>query len=249
MGQSILLAVDDKAENLFLIKELVSEHLPDCHIITTQDPEEGLRIAARDEVDGAIIDVQMPGMDGVEMCRRMKDDRASAHVPVVLVTAHKSPAELRIRGLEAGADDFITKPLGTAEMVAKIRVMLRIKRAEDDLRRANAQLEDKVAERTHELAQSEERFQTALQNSDITVFTQDLDLRYTWVYNPHPALSPETVVGKTDADLIPAEEAEALSSIKRRVLEGDASEQSEIRFTAGEQSTYALSHYMMPRAA
>ena len=70
MKQMVLLAVDDKAENLFLIKELVAEYLPECRVVTTQSPEEGLKIAAKEEIAVAVVDVQMPGIDGVEMCRR-----------------------------------------------------------------------------------------------------------------------------------------------------------------------------------
>jgi DNA-binding response OmpR family regulator len=148
MTQITLLAVDDKAKNLFLIEELVSEHLPECRVVTTQNPEEGLKIAAAQELGVAIFDVQMPGMDGIEMCLRLQADPASENVPVVLVTAHKSAHELRIRGLEAGADDFIYKPICTAEIVAKIKVMLRIKRVEDQLRVANARLAETVMQRT-----------------------------------------------------------------------------------------------------
>ncbi len=238
MKNMVLLAVDDKPENLFLIKELVAEYLPECEIITTQSPDEGLAIAFEKNLDGALIDVQMPVMDGIEMCRRLKANEATAHVPVVLVTAHKSTPELKVRGLEAGADDFLSKPIGNAELVAKIKVMLRIKRVEDELRNANTRLEQQVAERTRELKESEERFRIALAKGPITVHTQDRELRYTWVYNPHPGLTVESVLGKTDADLIPPDDAEPLTAMKRRVMESGEGERVEIRFNAGDAPSY-----------
>ncbi|NQU42751.1 response regulator [bacterium] len=183
MAEIIILAVDDKAENLFLIEELVAEHLPDCRVVKTQSPEEGLEIAAREEISVAILDVQMPGIDGIEMCRRIKADAASAHVPVVLVTAHKSESELRIRGLETGADDFISKPIASVEMVAKIKVMLRIKRAEDELREANASLEEKVAERTRSLREKTQLVTEIIASAQEGIVVYGLGLRYE-VWNP-----------------------------------------------------------------
>jgi PAS domain S-box-containing protein len=238
MKNAVLLVVDDRPENLFLIGELIAEHLPECEIIMTQDPEEGLAIAVEKDLDGAIIDVQMPVMDGIEMCRRLKANEASARMPVVLVTAHKSTQELKARGLEVGADDFISKPIGNVELVAKIKVMLRVKHAEDALRETNARLERQVVQRTLELEKSEARFRLALRNSRITVHHQDLELRYTWVYHPSPGLSHESLLGKTDADLLLPEDAEPLMAAKRRVLESGVGERLETRFTTGEQPTF-----------
>ncbi len=148
---TFLLAIDDRPENLFVLEELVDQHLPECALVTANNAEEGLALAAKRSFDGVLIDVQMPGIDGIEMCRRLKADETNGHLPILLVTAHGSTAELRIRGLEAGADDFISRPIDNFELVAKIRVMLRIKRAEDELRAVNAHLEELVAERTRAL--------------------------------------------------------------------------------------------------
>ena len=98
-----------------------------------------------------------------------------------------------------------------------------------------------VTKRRHaekSLRESEDRFHIALSGSKITVFTQDRDLRYTWVYNPHPSLSPETAVGKTDADLLPPEDAAVLTDIKRRVLETGVGERATIRFSVGVEPSF-----------
>ena len=146
-----LLAVDDTPANLFVLEELVGEYLPECILVTANSAEEGLAMAAERPFDGILVDVQMPGTDGLEMCRRLKAHEANKHLPILLITSHGSTAELRARGLEAGADDFISRPIDNVELVAKIRVMLRIKRAEDELRATNAHLEELVAERTQDL--------------------------------------------------------------------------------------------------
>lgn len=161
MKEAVLLAVDDDPENLFILQELIAEYLPGTDLVTCSSADQGLQALAERAFDGALVDVQMPGMDGIEMCRRMKSDTATAHVPVVLVTAHHSTSNLKARGLEAGAVDFITRPIGNEELVAKIRVMLRIKKAEDELREANVTLEERVARRTEELSAARERLSLA----------------------------------------------------------------------------------------
>ncbi|KKK56267.1 hypothetical protein LCGC14_3066250, partial [marine sediment metagenome] len=112
---STLLVVDDRPENLFVIEQLIGEHLPECQVLTAGNAEEGLAMAAKHSrggsllggslldgslLDGALIDVQMPGTNGIEMCKRLKADPAIKHLPVILITSHGSTSELRVRGLE-----------------------------------------------------------------------------------------------------------------------------------------------------
>jgi len=157
MKTNVLLAVDDKPDNLYVIQSLAAEHLPGCKLVTAMSAEEGLAAALDGDLDGVLVDVQMPGMSGIEMCRRLKHNERTAHVPVILITAHRTDAALRAEGLDAGADDFLTKPIDNIELMAKIKVMLRIKHTEDELRGMNARLEDLVAQRTQELREREEQ--------------------------------------------------------------------------------------------
>ena len=83
--------------------------------------------------DIVLLDVMMPGMDGFEVCRRLKTDPATAHLPVVMVTALDQPAD-RVRGLEAGADDFLTKPIDEIALIARVRSLARLKVVLDELR-------------------------------------------------------------------------------------------------------------------
>lgn len=153
-GKNILLTVDDKPDNIFILHQVIGKYLPDCELLSAGSGGEGLELAAAHDLDGILLDVQMPGMDGIEMCRRLKSDEHTASVPVILITAHQADAGLKARGLEAGADDFISKPIDNLELVAKIKVMLRIKRIEDELREMNLRLEERVQERTAELGKA-----------------------------------------------------------------------------------------------
>jgi response regulator RpfG family c-di-GMP phosphodiesterase len=152
-----LLVVDDRRDNLIVLEQVITEHLPQYEVVTATSAAEGLKVAASSRLDGALIDLQMPHMDGIEMCRRLKAAPATANVPLMLVTSHSADANTKAKGLEAGADDFINRPIDNLELVGRIKVMLRIKRAEDALREMNARLEDLVQLRTEKLRQAARR--------------------------------------------------------------------------------------------
>jgi len=101
--------------------------------------EEALRRIADRSVDLVLLDVMMPGMDGYEVCRRLKADQQWRHIPVVMLTAKDTTRDL-VRGLEIGADDYITKPFNTEELIARIQVLLRIRGMSLELMRRNREL-------------------------------------------------------------------------------------------------------------
>ncbi|MFC1614377.1 PAS domain S-box protein [Gemmatimonadota bacterium] len=159
-----ILAVDDYPDNLLVLRKLIGKYLPDCEVMTATGAREGLEMVAERPFDVILLDVQMPEMDGIEMCRRLKSDERTAHIPIILMTAYMITPEQKAEGLNAGADDFITKPIENVELTAKINVMLRIKSAEDDLRETNIHLEDLVDERTQALRESEEKYRLLFDN-------------------------------------------------------------------------------------
>ena len=173
MTPPIILAVDDRPDNLFVLEQLIGEFAPDCRVITANSAERGIELAIQNQIDLALLDVQMPGMDGLEMCRQLKAHDTTKHVPVILMTAHRTSTELRVRGLEAGADDFISKPVDNAELGARIKVMLRIKKAEDLLRRERDGLEEAIRVKTRELRESQGRYQTLAEMSPVGIFRTD----------------------------------------------------------------------------
>ena len=159
---SVILAVDDRPDNLFVLEQLILQHLPSCSLITATSANEGLLKVVDCDIDGVLIDVQMPGMNGIEMCRHLKDDVRTAEIPVILMTAHGAAGSLKAEGLDAGADDFLTKPIDNVELIARIKVMLRIKQAEDRLHLALDRLSEYTADKVKDLDESEQRFSSLL---------------------------------------------------------------------------------------
>ncbi len=154
---STILAIDDNQDNLITISALIRSFMPGCSVLTAQSGPEGIEKASANLPDVIILDIKMPGMDGFEVCTILKAEPATSHIPIILLTAIKTDVSSRIRGLETGADAFLTKPVDEAELVAQIKVMLRIKNAEDLLRREKDLLEVAVRERTIALVQSEQK--------------------------------------------------------------------------------------------
>lgn len=149
--QFTLLLVDDNPTNLMLLAKIVAYDLPQVCVLTARSAQEGLALVAQEPIDGAFIDVQMPQMNGLEMCRRLKADPRTAAMPLVLITAHLASPEMRAEGLEAGAYDFISQPVSNVEMLARIKVMLRLCRAEQQLRQDNQQLQQQVEDHSVQL--------------------------------------------------------------------------------------------------
>lgn len=129
-GGATILIVDDIVANARLLQRLLAR---DGHrVIFAQDGEEALERVRHDHPDLVLMDVIMPTLDGFETCRRLKTDPETRLVPVVLITALQGSRD-RVRGLEVGADDFLTRPVNTAELTARVRSLLRIKRFTDEL--------------------------------------------------------------------------------------------------------------------
>jgi putative two-component system response regulator len=125
-----VLVVDDMEANRALVSRLLSA---DGHRVTVaEDGRAALQIVRRDAPDLVLMDVMMPHLDGFEVCRTLKQHPLTRLVPVVLITALQN-SEDRIRGIEAGADDFVSKPFNAHELRARIRSLIRIKRYTDDL--------------------------------------------------------------------------------------------------------------------
>src|SRR6201992_2096640 len=126
-----ILVVDDVAANVKLLEARLSAEYFD--VLTASSGAEALSICARAECDMILLDVMMPDMDGFEVCRRLKSTPATHFIPVVMVTALDSPSD-RVRGLEAGADDFLTKPVSDVVLIARVRSWTRLKMMTDELR-------------------------------------------------------------------------------------------------------------------
>ena len=126
-----ILVVDDIEANVRLLEaKLTAEYY---EVLTARDGPTALAIAASEKPDIVLLDVMMPGMDGFDVCRRLKNDADTRHIPVVLVTALDGRSD-RIQGLEAGADEFLTKPIDDVMLFARVRSLTRLKLVMDELR-------------------------------------------------------------------------------------------------------------------
>src|SRR5947208_3237227 len=119
-------------------------------VLTAFDGETALRQVHAERPDLVVSDILMPGMDGYELCRRVRSDPLTALLPIVLVTSLDPQAE-RINGLEAGADDFLSKPVNWEELFARVKSLLRVKRLQDEVVSWNMELEGRVRDQVSQL--------------------------------------------------------------------------------------------------
>jgi class 3 adenylate cyclase len=150
-----ILVVDDTPANVKLLADLLS--VKGYSVVTAATGEEGLAQVAAKHPDLVLLDVMMPGLSGYDVCRRLRAAADTALLPVVLVTS-LDPYQERVKGIEAGADDFLSKPINQPELFARVRSLLRIKalqdevrRQADELRELNRTLEERVAHQVGEL--------------------------------------------------------------------------------------------------
>jgi len=126
-----ILVVDDILPNVKLLEAKLSSEYYD--VITATSGEDALRKVEQDNPDLVLLDVMMPGMDGFEVCRKIKSNPAVAHIPVVMVTALTDAVD-KVRGLEAGADDFLSKPVNDIALMARVSSLVRLKMTIDEWR-------------------------------------------------------------------------------------------------------------------
>ncbi len=146
-----ILAVDDDQGYLALLQAGLREALPEAELATATDGLQGLALARELDPDVVLLDLVMPGIDGYEVCRRLKAEDRLRDIPVLVLTAVQADRTSRLAALTAGAEGFLAKPCDEPELVAQIRVMAKIKAANRLRRLETAQLEAMVAQRTREL--------------------------------------------------------------------------------------------------
>src|SRR5690348_1858574 len=122
MNKASVLVIDDEKDLLELVRyNLEKEHI---HVFTAGDGAAGLDIAIKELPDLVILDLMMPGMTGLEVCRRLRGETKTARMPIIMLTAKAAEAD-RVVGLEMGADDYVVKPFSPRELVARVRAVLR----------------------------------------------------------------------------------------------------------------------------
>ena len=134
-----ILVVDDQEDNVFILEQLLQRN--GYQVAVARDGVEALEKAAEQRPDVVLLDINMPRMDGLEVCRRLKSDESMAGAAIILISARTEKGQ-RVEGLDAGADDYISKPFSPKELLARVRAQLRLKGRQDQLRDSNETLKE-----------------------------------------------------------------------------------------------------------
>ncbi len=161
MNKQKILLVDDKEENLFSLERILT-HLEGVENVKTTRPEEALRLCLDNEFSLAILDVQMPGMDGYELAELLRGNEKTEDMPIIFLSAMSVEDHHITKGYDIGGTDYIVKPVRAEVLIAKVRVFLEL-----DASRRN--LEQLVEERTSALVESEARFRGTFENASVGI--------------------------------------------------------------------------------
>ena len=147
-----VLIVDDNPVVLFGMAHLLKS--AGFSVLEAATGREGLALAAGETPDLVLLDVLLPDLNGIELCRQLKAEPATRHLFIVLLSSVETSPDSQVTGLDAGADGYIARPIENRELLARVQAMLRIKQAEAALRRTHDELEKRVEERTQELSRA-----------------------------------------------------------------------------------------------
>ena len=165
-----ILIVDDNKDSLTVMEDVLHKGIPEVDIIKMQDPMKVMECLDNSQVSVIVLDVNMPGMTGIKLCNLIKSSDKSKHIPVLLITSHNTSSALKSQSLDVGADDFLTRPINNIELVARIKVALRIYRAESELRAISDEAKEEVLE-------GEEKFSAVVEQSLSAIEIYELDGR------------------------------------------------------------------------
>jgi PAS domain S-box-containing protein len=150
-----ILAIDDNNDNLISLNAILKDAFSDVVVWTARSGQKGIELAKSENPDVILLDIVMPGMDGFEVCFRLKKEEPVQDIPVIFLTALKD-RESRIKALEIGAEGFLAKPIDVTELIAQVRAMVKIKAANEQKRNESLSLKRLVDQRTSELEKSHE---------------------------------------------------------------------------------------------
>ena len=237
-----ILAIDDQIDNLTTIKAVVKSHIKDCEVLTALSGKEGIKIAKEEQPDTILLDIIMPEMDGYETCEILKKDRLTKHIPVVMVTAIKTDSESRVKGLNIGADAFLAKPIDAIELSAQVKVMLRIKEAEDSLRLERNQIDIEFNKSVDQLRKSEEKNRLIVENSPYCIHQLNASFSITSM-NPFGlsmigAASENDILGTHYLDFVSDPDKDRIENLLQKALSG---KKTEFEYRAVNDQVYSSS--------
>ncbi|MFN6514599.1 MAG: response regulator [Nostoc sp. CreGUA01] len=214
-----VLLVEDNPGDVFLLQEFLKEvNTVVVELMPVERLSQALNHLEKEIVDVILLDLSLPDSQGLETF--VTAHQQAKATPIIVLTGINDET-LATRAMQAGAQDYLVKGQVTGDLLVRsMRYAIERQRADNALR------------------QSEERFRVALKNSPIFVYNQDKELRYTWVYNPSYGLKVEQILGKKDVDIICAEDAQRLTTIKLGVLNSGMGAREEVSITTKQTTRY-----------
>ncbi len=194
-----LLIVDDEIKNRRLLEALLRPE--GYRTVSVASGEEALAAIELQPPDLILLDVMMPGMDGYELARRLKADASTSNIPIIMVTA-QIDRSARLAGLEAGAEEFLTKPIDRAELWLRVRNLLRLKSFGDFLQGRSCTLEQAARERSDEFNETESRFSGFMESSPMLAWVSDDQGRLLYTnkaWNEFMGMDPRLEANDSDA--------------------------------------------------
>jgi len=211
MNKGTILIIDDEKDLIELVRYNLEKDGYDS--ISATDGGSGLEIAQRHKVDLIVLDLMMPGMDGLEVCRRLRSDARTARTPIIMLTAKATEAD-RIVGLEFGADDYITKPFSPRELVARVKAILR---------RTTTQAEPQQVLRHGELAIDVARHEVTFAGKPVTLTATEFRILQFLASRPGRVLSRDDIIDAAlgrDANVFDRTIDVHITAIRRKLGKG-----------------------------
>jgi PAS domain S-box-containing protein len=223
-----ILVVDDDPIMLRLVSRVLRE--AGHEIVPAASGTEALHLAKEEAPDLIVLDVVLPDLDGIGVCRRIKENPASKDAYVILLSGQRTRSENQAVGLEAGADGYVTRPISNRELLARVEAMLRLKQAEDELKQKTEQLKSEIAERRRLERESEKRrlyLETVLRASPAAIVTVDQQQRVIdWNEAAQDLFgySPDEATGRELTSLVTGSDKKTLQEARQfreRVMAGN----------------------------
>jgi len=161
---NLILIIDDNKNNLLTISATLEAYMPGYTVITATGARDGIDLAKKKNPDVILLDIIMPDIDGFEACKILKSDKKTSSIPIILLTALLANTKSKIKGLDSGADAFLPKPFDPSELVAQVRAMIRIKKAEAELIRNAIELEQKVIDQAKVIVDTNKDYKALFDN-------------------------------------------------------------------------------------
>jgi PAS domain S-box-containing protein len=175
-----ILIVDDQESNVSLLEQMLRDD-GYTRVASTMNPQEVCALHRKNRYDLILLDLQMPGMDGFQVMEGLKTNAADSYLPVLVITAQPGH---KLRALQAGAKDFISKPFDLVEVKARVHNLLEVRLLYRKLENYSKELEEKVAERTAELRESEARYRSLTELASDWYWEQDENGNFSKVSGP-----------------------------------------------------------------